>query len=205
MWSRLLVAALIAATATGAKVNGPTSPSGKPIQLDYPVDRHQKNKAGRDGAGLCVFTSLGQAADWQHITPLVDMRDWMTKYPGGGYPSKVTEYIKKKCKDAGVEVPEYVQVENNDLDILRQACRNGWMPCITYGVSPTGRYGGKSIAHMVNLAHAEGDEFAVLDNNYPGTFEWMNAKEFSRSYAQGRGKGWAVIFYAPGPPPPPMN
>ncbi len=104
MGSRLLLAALIAVTATGAKVNGPTSPTGAPIQLDFPVDRHQKNKAGRDGAGLCVFTSLGQAADWQHLDALRDMRDWMTKYPGGGYPSKVTEFIARKCKEAGVEV-----------------------------------------------------------------------------------------------------
>lgn len=205
MWSRLLLATVMAIGATEAKVNGPFSPAGVPIQLDYPTDRHQKNKAGRDGAGLCVFTSLGQAADWQHITPLVDMRDWMTKYPGGGYPSKVKELVAKKCKEAHVTEPEYVQVESNDLDVLKEATKNGWMPCITYGVSPTGRYGGKQIAHMVNLTHAQGDEFAILDNNYPGTYEWMSSKDFARSYAQGRGKGWAVIFYAPGPPPPPWN
>ncbi len=205
MWSRLLIAAVIGITAAGAKVNGPTSPTGVPIQLDFPTDRHQKNKAGKDGSGLCVFTSLGQAADWQHIETLRDMRDWMTHFNGGGYPSKVTEYIQKKCTEAHVDVPEYVQVESGDLDVLRVACKNGWMPCITYGVSPTGRYGGKTIAHMVNLVHAEGDEFAVLDNNYPGTFEWMSAAEFSRSYKQGRGKGWCVIFYAPGPPPAPRN
>ena len=205
MWSRLLIAALFASVATGAKVNGPVSLSGVPIQLDFPTDRHLKNKAGKDGSGLCVFTSLDQAADWQHIEPIRGMRDWMTKYPGGGYPSKVTEFIKKKCQEAHSEVPEYVQVESEDLDILKLACRNGWMPCITYGVSPTGRYGGKQIAHMVNLVHADGDEFAVLDNNYPGTYEWMNSREFVRSYKQGRGKGWAVIFYAPGPPPPPQN
>jgi hypothetical protein len=151
------------------------------------------------------ITSLGQAADWQHIEALRDMRDWMTHYPGGGYPTKVTEFIKKKCHEAHVEEPEYVQVESMDMDILKLATRNGWMPCITYGISPTGRYGGKSIAHMVNLVHAEGNEFAVLDNNFPGTFEWMNEAEFSRSYKQGRGKGWAVIFYAPGPPPAPRN
>ena len=205
MWDRLLLATLIGLTATGASVNGPTSPTGAPIQLDFPVDRHQKNKAGSNGAGLCVFTSLGQAADWQHIDALRDMRDWMTRFPGGGYPSKVTEFIQRKCQEAHADLPEYVQVENNDIGILELACRNGWMPSITYGVSPTGRYGGKSIAHMVNLVHAEGDEFAILDNNFPGTFEWMNAKEFTRSYQQGRGKGWAVIFYAPGPPPPPRN
>lgn len=205
MWNRLLLAAVVAIGATEAKVNGPQSPTGVAIQLDFPADHHQKNKAGRDGAGLCVFTSLGQAADWQHIEALRDMRDWMTKYPGGGYPSKVKEFITKKCKEAHVEEPEYVQVESGDLDILKEATKNGWMPCTTYGISPTGRYGGKQIAHMVNLVHAQGDEFAVLDNNYPGTYEWMNSKEFSKSYTQGRGKGWAVIFYAPGPPPPPLN
>jgi len=46
--------------------------------------------------------------------------------------------------------------------------------------------------------------WAILDNNYPGTIEWMTEDQFRRAYT-GLGGGWAVILLAPGPPPPPWN
>jgi hypothetical protein len=198
----MLIAGLAVAQ---AQVNGPNAPSGAAIQIDYPTERHQKNKAGRDGAGLCVFTSISQACDWQDIGVLADMRDWMTKFPGGGYPEKVKEFIARKCREAGKPEPEYVQIEGRELEALRAATKNGWLPCVTYGVSPTGRYGGKKIAHMVNLPHAEGNWFAVLDNNYPGAYEWMSEAQFLKSYTATSNKGWSIIFFGGAPTPPPSN
>jgi hypothetical protein len=77
---------------------------------------------------------------------------------------------------------------------------------VTYSSSPTGRYGGSRIAHMVSLVHADDRWFAVLDNNYPGAnlIEWMTPQEFQRTWT-GMGGGWAVILLAPPPPPPPVN
>jgi hypothetical protein len=38
---------------------GRTSPDGREeIQIDLPGAEHMKNTGGRDGAGLCVFTSV---------------------------------------------------------------------------------------------------------------------------------------------------
>lgn len=193
----------------GASVGGPTSPGGQEIQVDLPHHLHLKNKGGSDQAGLCVFTSIDHSSKWQGVRQLDGFRDWMTQHPGGGWPQKVDQMIARISQERGMPKPKYVQVESNDLDILRLACRSGRFPAVTYGVSPTGRYGGKRIGHMVSLTHADGDEFAVLDNNYIDprgqAYEWMSEKEFLRSYAAIGGQGWSVILLAPPPPPPPRN
>lgn len=190
-----------------ASVGGNTAPDGTPIQCDLPGDLHLKNIGGRDGAGLCVFTSLAHAARWQAVRLLEDFRDWMRQYPGGGYPSKVEKMITKKAQESGQPEPEYVQIEGTDLEMLRMACRTGRMPCVTYSFSPTKRYGGARIAHMVNLVHADDKgNFGVLDNNYPGAdkIEWMSEAEFKKTYTGGR-QGWSVILLSPPPPPVPRN
>jgi hypothetical protein len=80
------------------------------------------------------------------------------------------------------------------------------MPAVTYSFSPSGRYGGQRIAHMVSLVHADERWFCVLDNNYIGAdaYEWLSPQEFARTYAHG-GQGWSVILLDPGPPPLPRN
>lgn len=199
-----------------AKVNGKVSPDGQEIQIDLPGELHMKNTGGMgprgpgSGAGLCVFTSIEHAAHWQNVPALIGFQKWMTSKPGGGYPEKVVKMIEAYCKDRNLPVPAYLQVEGKDLEILRLACKTGRMPAITYGVSPTGRYGGGRIAHMTNLVHAQGSVFAQLDNNFldpkENAYEWMNEKEFLKAYTSGGGGGWAVILLDPaGPPPVPRN
>jgi hypothetical protein len=95
-------------------------------------------------------------------------------------------------------------VESGVRVILKLACKTGRMPGVTYSFSPTGRYGGRRIAHMVSLVSADDRHFVILDNNYPGTYEWMTPEEFTRSYTGG-GQGWAVILLAPPPSPVPVN
>lgn len=186
----------------GAQVGGRLSPAGKPIQVDLPGSMHLQNKGGSDGAGLCVFTSIDHAARWQNILPLIGFRDYMTKFPGGGYPQKVDAFIKRRCAELKVPIPAYIQVEKTDLEILRKATATGRMVCITYCYSPTGRYRGH-ISHMVNLPHLDQEWAAILDNNYPGEdrYEWMTPAELTRVAACG-GQIWAIIFLDHGPPPP---
>lgn len=186
-----------------AKVGGDAAPDGTPVQIDMPRELRMKNVGGRDGAGLCVFTSLNHSAIWQDIDVLKDFQKWMRSKPGGGYPQKVDAMIAQKCKEAGAPVPDYIQVEGKDLEILDLACKTGRMPGVTYGFSPSGRYGGSRISHMVNLAHADGKNYAVLDNNYIEDLEWLSKSEFQRAY--GSDGGWSVIFLKPGPPPAPRN
>jgi hypothetical protein len=138
----------------------------------------------------------------------------MTTRPGGGWPEKVDRVIDDLCRARKTPRPAYLQIEGRDVELLRRACRGGRMPSVTYAFSPAGRYGGARIAHMVNLVHADDRWFAVLDNNFPGTIEWMSPAEFQRVWtgggansggANGGGQGWAVILLADGPPPPPVN
>ena len=194
-----------------AKVGGLTAPDGvTQIDCDLPIHFQMKNVGGSDGAGLCVFTSIGHEARWQGVKALEDFQQWMRRYPGGGYPDKVHKKIAEICKEKGVPEPRYLQVEGHDLDILKLACKTGRMPGVTYSYSPTGRYGGQKIAHMVSLPHADDRFFGVLDNNYPCTsespnqIEWLTHAEFGKTYC-GSGNGWAVILLDPGPPPPPRN
>jgi len=192
----------------GAKVAGEIAPDGvTKLSCNLPSNLQMHNKSGTDGRGLCVFTSIAHSARWQNENVFKDFRDWMTKYPGGGYPEKVDRMIAKLCKDKGVEVPDYIQVEGGDLEILKLASKTGRMPSVTYSHSPTGRYKGKRINHMVSLPHADDQWFCVLDNNYPSEngnldiYEWMSPDEFKKTYAP----GWAVILLASPPPPAPHN
>lgn len=196
-------------SSTAAFVNGPSASDGTDIQCDLPGDLHLENAGGLGprgpgtGAGLCVFTSISHSARWQSVDLLVNFRDWMKNKPGGGYPQKVDKMIGQLASEKNQPPPDYIQVEGMDLDVLKLACKTGRMPAVTYSFSPTGRYGGHRIAHMVSLVHADDKHFVVLDNNYPGDkqYEWLTPEEFKKVYAP----GWAVILLAPAPPPAPKN
>lgn len=203
----LLLGGSIAYPFVGAEVGGRVAPDGTTqIHCDLPGTLHQKNTGGSDGAGLCVFTSVEMAARWQNVRSLFGFQKWMEGHPGGGYPSKLDKMIQQFCASKGVPVPEYIQVEGRDPALLQLACRTGRMPAVTYGKSPTGRYGGGRIYHMVNLPHADSKFFAVLDNNYIGEdqYEWMSPTEFMQVANLGE-KVWSVILLAPPPPPIPRN
>lgn len=191
-----------------ASVGGKTAPDGTEIQIDLPAALHLKNVGGSDGAGLCVFTSISHSARWSNVGLLENFRDWMKRYPGGGYPSKVDQKIAQIAKEKGVPPPAYLQIEGGreTLDVLRAALASGRMPGVTYSFSPTKRYGGQRIAHMVSLVHLDDKNAAILDNNYPGIdkYEWISVEEFLQTFTGGR-SGWAVILLDAGPPPLPWN
>lgn len=192
----------------GAKVLGRVHDDGTELRCDLDPTQHQKNTGGSDGAGLCVFASMRHTGLWQGNPVFADLFNWMRNHPGGSYPTKTDAMIARYCKEKGVEKPRYLQVEGGDLEVLKHACASGRMPGVTYSFSPTGRYGGSRISHMVSLVHADDKHFVVLDNNYPGregkeeVYEWLTPQEFAKSYAP----GWAVILLdPPGPPPRPWN
>ncbi len=187
-----------------ASVGGKVLPDGKEIQIDLPGELHRANTSSR-GQGCCVFTSIHHSSLWQNVPALTEFPKWLIEkgLPGGGWPGGVKERITAICKERGVPEPAYIQVEGPDLEILKLACKSGRMPAVTYSKSPTGRYGGGRISHMVTLVNATDTCFTVLDNNYIGTdkYEHMTPQEFSAAYAP----GWAVILLGNGPPPVPKN
>jgi hypothetical protein len=211
----LLAIALLAACvlavdepqAAEAKVGGPVSPDGEPIQCLLPTEQHMRNTGGigprgpGSGAGLCVFTSLEMAARYQNEPRLEGLQKYMTTRQGGGWPEKVVQVLREFARSRGQDVPRYLQVEGRDLEILRLALRTGRPASVTTGYLPG--YAGR-IAHMTNLMHASGKWFAILDNNYPGRWAWLTEAEFSRSY-NSHGQGWAVILLHPAPPPSPKE
>ena len=179
---------------------GKTSPDGtEEIACDLPAAEKKKNVGGRDGAGLCVFTSIEYAARWQNELKLFNFQQQMRAELGGGYPEKVDKMIAKYGPGT-----RYLQYEGNDLSILKAAIKTGRMPGVTYnGYDP--HYRG-SIAHMVSLAHISDKWAAITDNNFPGDsqFVWMSIDEFKRRWMGGR-SGWAVVLLSPPPPPVPVN
>lgn len=192
----------------GAKVLGRVHDDGTEIRCDLDPSQHQKNTGGSDGAGLCVFASMRHSGLWQGNEVFADLFNWMKRHPGGSYPQKTDQMIARYCQEKGLPKPRYLQVEGGDLEVLRKACASGRMPGVTYSFSPSGRYGGSRISHMVSLVHADSKHFVILDNNYPGkegredVYEWLTPAEFAKVYAP----GWAVILLdPPGPPPRPWN
>lgn len=203
--ARTLVGGL-AGTRVGAQVGGTTAPDGTEIQIDLPGELHQKNTGGSDGAGLCVYASARHSGLYQNNTVFAELFQWMRQHPGGSYPEKFDRTVEEFCREKGLPKPAYLQVEGKDLEVLKLACKTGRMPGVTYCFSPTGRYNGQRIAHMTSLVHADGRNYCILDNNYPGAnqYEWLSEDEFQRSYTGGK-SGWAIILLDPGPPPPPRN
>ena len=174
------------------------SHDGHAIVTPLPVHMRLENKSGM-GLGLCVFTSINNAALWQDVKQLQGFRDWMTKRKGGGWPEKVDSMIAEYCKEQGVSAPVYVQHTGGDVAFLEKALRTGRMPSVTYDGRDGVHYRGP-IAHMVNLVYLDSQSAAILDNNYPKEILWMSRAEFLDRW-KGSGGGWAVVL-TDSPPPP---
>jgi hypothetical protein len=179
-----------------ATVNGPVM-DGVEVAVDLPLSQHVKNfGAPADGQGLCVFASLDMAARWHRQRSLIDVIHRVSR--GGGWPEKVDEVMKEVAPDV-----VYEQYQGVDPKFLDRAIKNGGPVCITYGYGE--RYGMQTIYHMVLLVHLDSTSACIVDNNFPGTFEWMTRDELLRRWIHPTGKGWAISLLAAPPPPPPRN
>ena len=201
----LFTAASADPSGVGAFVSGPRTPDGTEVDCDLPGNLHIKNVGGSDGAGLCVFASMHHAGVWHGDAAFDAIFDWMRRHPGGGYPEKVDAMVKQLCQEKSLPTPEYLQVQGPEsLDVLATALSRGHLVCVTYGKSPTGRYGGQRIAHMVNaVAGRAGPQklWCVRDNNYPSAdkLEWMTEAELRSAYVVGGG-GWRIVLKKSPPP-----
>ncbi|QVL31127.1 hypothetical protein KIH39_20080 [Telmatocola sphagniphila] len=186
----------------GIRANGPLLEE-EAVTCHLPVSEHLRNLAGRDGLGLCVFTSIDLAARWANEGTLIGIRDYMTTQPGGGWPEKVDEVIHTLADRQHKPVPPYLQHTGGDVDFLKRALKTGRYVCVTYSGADGVFYRG-SIYHMVNLVHMS-DRFAVIqDNNFPGKWLWLPTAEFVSRWKALNG-GWAIVLLKPGPPPIPTS
>jgi hypothetical protein len=189
--------------APSIRENGPEL-DGEAVTCDLPTSEHLRNLGSAiDGGGLCVFTSIDHAARWANEPTLIGFRDFMRRYPGGGYPEKVDESIPRMARSKGLPVPAYVQHTGGDPEFLRLALKTGRYPCVTYSGRDGVFYRG-SVAHMVNLVHLSERWAVIHDNNFPGRWLWMPPAEFLARW-QSSGGGWAIVLLKPGPPPIPIN
>ncbi len=183
---------------------GPIGPDGRTqVACDIPAPLRQENVGGRDGAGLCVFTSIEHSARYQNERRLWNFQKQMTQEPGGGYPDKVDAMIAKYAPGT-----RYIQHVNGDLEFLYAAIRTGRPPDVTYAGMDMHYGKNRKVAHMVTLVHLDPPSKSprlacVLDNNYIGANQlvWMTADEFKTRWLA-MGGGWAVVLLAPPPPPP---
>jgi hypothetical protein len=202
----ICVAFLMSASALAdfAPTPAPVAPDGTSATVDLPTNRHIRNVGGSDGSGLCVFTSVQHSADWQNVRTLDGFREWMRRKPGGGWPEKLDDMLARFCATKGVPVPPYVQHTGGDAEFLEVALKTGRFPCITYaGLDDFYRdRAGRpvKIAHMVNLAHLDGQRAAIIDNNRPGVWVWMTRAELLSRWRDMNG-GWAVVLLDSPPPP----
>jgi len=178
-------------------VDGP-SHEGVEVMVDLPPDQHVKNfGAPNDGLGLCVFASMDMAARWHHMTELIDVIHKVRE--GGGWPEKVSKVLRAYAPQR-----KFLQYEGVNPEMLDSSIKQRIPVCVTYGYSP--RYRGlKTIYHMVILVHIDAKWACIVDNNFPGTFEWMSRAEFLRRWVHPSGKGWAYTFLEAPPPPIPRS
>ena len=193
--SRVMIGDFVAGLSS-AVVDGETH-EGVEIEIALPSSQHVKNfGAPADNMGLCVFASMSMAARWHNIRELSDVINKLKE--GGGWPEKVDAVFKKFAP--GVE---YVQYEGTNPAILDKAISESRPACVTYGYGE--RYKMQTIYHMVMLVHIDAKWAVILDNNMPGTYEWMAREEFLKRWAHPSGKGWAYVMLVPPPPPVPHN
>jgi len=180
----------------GQAVAGPVAPDGKTeVQVDYPAHQQFHNIGGTDGAGLCVFCSGEFMAGWQNVRQLKGWVQWMHKtHRGGGWPAKVDKMIAEYCATKNAPIPDYIQYEGSDVEVLDLALKTGRMAAVTYGPD-----------HMVDLIHFDQNYGCFLDNNHPGKFIWMTRADAIRKMKAGGRKYWMWTLLAPPPPPVPHN
>lgn len=191
-------------------VNG-LSYQGESVTCDLPNDQQFKNIGSKkDGAGMCVFSSIEMAARYQGLDAMRGWRDWCAaNYKGGGYPQKVDQLLLAWWKKQAIEPIPYLQFEGVDPEaIMATIDKTNRMSSITYGFSP--RYG-QRIAHMVNGILYGQKYGVVLDNNFIGDnqYEWMEKGELVRRMrlqTNGQaGSAWVFVWLTPGSPPAPKG
>lgn len=208
MRSLLLALAVLAAWSPSALAQRPTGDQevvttvpeldGVRAMVPIPADFHLKNEGGSDGAGLCVITSNTSDGWFQDVPEFVDAKTskvWKLAKarPGGYYPEK----FKQLLDEAGVQTP-WIQAEGSAEEltpVIRHYLSIGIPVATTMAFSqryqpgvPDGR-----IHHMIQTIHLDDELACIVDNNFPGTYLWVTAAEYSRRLVDGPA-GWIVAF-----------
>lgn len=165
---------------------------GTRANAPIPPAMHIRNEGGSDGAGLCVIASLTINGAYQRVADLGEGKQsalWKAakKRPGGYSPGKLEALLKDVMPDE-----KWVSSYGQDPGVLDDLSASGRPIGVTMNTGAL--YGYRPIHHMVSLIHYKTGELAcVVDNNDPGVYHWMPAKEFLSRWYDG-GAGWAFAW-----------
>ncbi len=154
---------------------------------------HQRNKLGPLGQGSCVHASLVNHLRWLNQFELAQ-RWWLT-YGDGEYASRLMQRL-----DAAGMKNKYYFTEKSDPRFLDWCTRNRtgailwWKPshCCTFEGFAMGEdilandRGAKDVQPGVQYA-------CILDNNYPGRFEYTERAQFVRLWASYGGFALCIL------------
>lgn len=190
------IAALLAALLGAMPVAAQDAPPSREPMVDLVTLNYvKKNLASRiNNAGCCVFASQDASFRSQYRDDMDGYLEWVAaNLPGGGYPSRVVEYIDAFCRAKNIAIPDYTQVVGEEsLDAIREALEDGRSPAITYSGDPS-FYGGP-VPHMVNCVYLDDQYAGVVDNNRPDRVEWMSRDTFVKRHRH-YDRGWAIIYH----------
>lgn len=172
-----------------------------PVAIRY----HVRNEGGSDHQGLCVISSILANGMSQGVpgldVPGHDERSgrqmpgkgsplWRAakSRPGGYSPTKLQGVLNEVMP--GEKWASYVGTDHSVLDRLSRA---GYPIGATMNTGELYKY--NPIHHMVSLNHFDSrrDLAMVVDNNEPGVFTWMSAREYKRRWID-QGTGWAFVW-----------
>jgi hypothetical protein len=203
----LLAAPFAAGQAPGREANT-TEPAlrGRAAHAPTPARYHVRNEGGSDGAGLCVVSSIlanGMAvgipgfdrpgldeASGRSDAPGKGSELWTTAKarPGGYSPTKLEALLGEVAP-----AEKWASYVGTDPGILEKLSRAGYPIGATMNTGEL--YGGRRIHHMVSLGHFDRDQDLAMyqDNNRPGVFTWVTAREYARRWID-NGTGWAFSW-----------
>jgi hypothetical protein len=156
------------------------APAAEQPPCNLPGSLHQRNWLGKERQGSCVHASLTNHLRWLNQFELGEQ--WRSTYGDGEYASR----LMRRLDDVGIE---YIWTDKADprfldhVSNMRTGCILWWKPshCCTFEGWVKGD---------------DGQVYAcILDNNYPGKFEYTQREQFIRLWA-GYG-GFALAVNSP--------
>jgi len=168
-----LVACLLSSMLTGcdvapqhARALAPPAIEQPPANL--PAALHQRNWTGRLNQGSCVHASVVNLLRWLNEYDLGER--WRTTYSDGEYDSRLEERL--------TAVPiDFISTRNADPRFLDWCSRNRYACLLWWKPS-------HCCAFMGWVSDSQGNQFAaILDNNYPGKFQYTPREQFVRLWS----------------------
>ncbi len=161
---------------------------GVDANAPIPPELHLRNTVGTDQAGLCVPSSVTINGRYQEVPGVESILPLARQRPGGYGPDKLSGLLRETVPDE-----KYASYVGTDTAVLDKLSADGLPVGATMNTGSL--YGWQPIHHMISLTHFDSQKnvACVVDNNQPGVFTWMTAKDFGRRWIDG-GTGWAFVW-----------